>query len=190
MLRLLILMLVTAGFNSSGNFVSMATSVELWLKYYAVVKGSVSSVTEMSTNAQLSKIKHLSNLQVVTELVEKIANSKIEDNTIVYFTKKISYGEDEAVEKLEKLNRCNSWNVSRQKSTSVKNCNGKNTSDTEPPGFGKYFNKMVSVCRRQTLEHKISLMKCRNTAWASFDAAMEYAMNLVKTRFAFLKLDG
>ena len=33
-------------------------------------------------------------------------------------------------------------------------------------------------------------MKSVNTAWASFDAAMDYPMDLVQTRFASLKLDG
>ena len=33
-------------------------------------------------------------------------------------------------------------------------------------------------------------MNSRNTARASFGAAMDYPMDLVKTRFAYLKLDG
>ena len=33
-------------------------------------------------------------------------------------------------------------------------------------------------------------MKSRNTAWLSFDAAMEYPMDLVNMRLASLKLDG
>ena len=65
-----------------------------------------------------------------------------------------------------------------------------NASDPELPGAGKYFRKLVSVHRGQTLEHQINELNSRNTAWASFDTAMEYPMDLVKTRFASLKLDG
>ena len=40
------------------------------------------------------------------------------------------------------------------------------------------------------MEHRINELKSRNTARASFDADMDYPMDLVKTRFASLNLDG
>ena len=40
------------------------------------------------------------------------------------------------------------------------------------------------------MEHRINELKSRNTARASFDADMEYPMDLVKTRFASMNLDG
>ena len=40
------------------------------------------------------------------------------------------------------------------------------------------------------MEHRINELKSRNTVRASFDSIMEYPMDLVKTRFVYLKLDG
>ena len=77
-----------------------------------------------------------------------------------------------------------------QKDSSVNDCNGKNASNPELPGYGKYFRKLVSVCRGKNLEHRINELKSRNTARASFDADMDYPMDLVKTRFESLNLDG
>ena len=39
------------------------------------------------------------------------------------------------------------------------------------------------------MEHRINESKIINTVWASFDAAMEYSMDLVKTRFSSLNMD-
>ena len=40
------------------------------------------------------------------------------------------------------------------------------------------------------MEHLIDELNSINTSWASFDADMDYTMDLVKTRFASLKMDG
>ena len=55
----------------------------------------------------------------------------------VYCTEEESSGEDETIEKLAKLKRCNSGNAPPQKNSSVNDCNGKNASDPELPGSGK-----------------------------------------------------
>ena len=108
----------------------------------------------------------------------------------MYFPEEESFGKDDTIDKLAKLKRCNSGNVPPQQIYSINYCNGKNASDPELPGSGKYFRKLVSVLRGKTLEHQINELKSRNTARASFNAAMDYPMDLVKTRFASLKLDG
>ena len=59
----------------------------------------------------LSEIQLLSTLQVVSELVEKTDDRKSEDNESVYCPEEESYGEDETIEKLAKLRRCNMGNV-------------------------------------------------------------------------------
>ena len=40
------------------------------------------------------------------------------------------------------------------------------------------------------MENQINELNSINTVRASFDSAMDYTMYLVKTRFAYLKLDG
>ena len=129
-------------------------------------------------------------LQVVSEIVEKTPDGESEDGVSVYCPEEESSGEDETIEKLEKLKRCNSGNVSSQKNSSVNDFNGGNVSNPELPGSGKYFRKLICVRRGGTLEHRINELKSRSTARALFDAAMDYPMDLVKTRFASLKLDG
>ena len=107
----------------------------------------------------------------------------------VYCPEEENSGEDEPIEKLAKLKRFNSGNVLLQQNSSVNNFNGKNASDPELPGSGKYFCKLVRFCRGQTLDHQINELKSINTVRASFDADIYYPMYLVKTRFASLKLD-
>ena len=88
------------------------------------------------------------------------------------------------------LKRCNSGNVPPQQNSSVNDYNGKNASNPELPGSGKYFCNLVSVRQGQTLEHLINELKSRNTTQASFDAAMNYPMDLVKTRFASMNMES
>ena len=59
----------------------------------------------------LIEIQRLSTLQVVFELVEKTANSESEDDASVYCPEEESSGEDDTIDKLENLKRCNSGNV-------------------------------------------------------------------------------
>ena len=77
----------------------------------------------------LSEIQRLSTLQVVSELVEKTANRKSEDDVSVYCPEEENSGEDETIEKMAKLKRFNSGNVPLLQNSSVKNSNGKNTSN-------------------------------------------------------------
>ena len=138
----------------------------------------------------LSEIQRLLTLHVVSDLVEKTADSESEDDASVYCSKEESYGEDETIEKLAKLNKCNSENIPPQHNSSINNCNGKNTSDPDLTGSSKYFCKLVSVHQGQTLEQQINELNSINTLWASFDAAMDHTMDLVKMRFASVKMDG
>ena len=77
-----------------------------------------------------------------------------------------------------------------QQHFSVNDCNGKNASDPKLRGSGKYFCKLVSVRREKKLEHSINELKSTNNVGALSDNAMDYPMDLVKTRFASLKMDG
>ena len=104
----------------------------------------------------LSEIQHFTTLQVVSELVEKTADSESDDDASVYCPEEEISGEYETIEKLVKLKTCNSGNVPLKQNSSVNDCNGKNASNPELPRSGKYFRKRVSVRHGQTLEHRIN----------------------------------
>ena len=104
----------------------------------------------------MSKIQRISTLQVVSELVENIADIKSEENVSVYRSKEICFGEYETFEILEKLKKCNSGNFLQQKNASVNDCNGENASNPELPGSRKYFRKLGGICWGKELEQLIN----------------------------------
>ena len=97
------------------------------------------------------------NLQVIPVPLEKINDSKSEDDVSVYFPEEEHYNgeysyEDKTIDNFINTKILNRGNFPQQQGYSSEYCNGKNVSHPELPGSGKYFLKLIHIPPGQTLQ--------------------------------------
>ena len=176
------------GINSSDNFVGGGHFNEIVIEILHSGKRRRRFCDREKCRYIMNKIQCLSILQVIPVLLEKINDIETEYDASVHFPEEEhshgeDYDEDKNIGDFLNPKRINSGNVPQQQNSSAKYCNGENTSHPELPGSGKYFLKLINIPQGQNLQIRINDLKSRNTAQASFDAAMKYPMNFVAEIF-------